>query len=357
MMFRRVVFASALMVLLTAQLPAQQSSAITALVLGPRVFTVDSGPPAAETVTFTRPQFVYGPFTLLVDHQDVSGLNVELNGVGIFGSEPFDSRPLRAVVPLQAENSLKVELTAGPVGASATIMITGYEYAFASSYQDMGVAPASVSSDGAPEPIDWRTKGVVTAVKDQGECGSGWAFSATGAVEGAWAIKTGRLYSLSEQQLVDCSRAQGNRGCDGGSPDRAFKYIIQNGGIETESDYPYRARDGTCKARAPYSALIDNYVQVQRGDEDALLSAVQQRPVSVVLRTGEWFEHYKGGVADPRCDEDEPAFQPVLVVGYTDTFWIIKNSYGTAWGDKGYLLLVRGKNKCGISDFASYPVP
>jgi hypothetical protein len=308
-------------------------------------------------VTFSRPQFVYGPFTLLVDHKDVTGLNLELNGAAVFGSEPFDSRPLRAVVPLQAENSLQVELTAGPVGASVTIMITGYEYAFASSYEDLAVAPASVSSDTVPDPIDWREKGVVTPVKNQGDCGSGWAFSATGAVEGAWAIRNGKLLNLSEQQLIDCSRRQGNLGCNGGSPDHAFEYIIQNGGVETESAYPYTAREGACKAKAPYPVVIHDYLEVQRGDEDALLSAVTQQPVSVVLRTGEWFEHYKGGVADPRCEEDFPAFQPVLVVGFTDTHWIIKNSYGTAWGDRGYLKLVRGKNKCGISDFASYPVP
>jgi hypothetical protein len=98
-------------------------------------------------------------------------------------------------------------------------------------------------------------------------------------------------------------------------------------------------------------------VGVSRGDEPALTTAVNGRPVSVVLRTGEWFHLYKGGVADPHCEEDEPAFQPVLVVGYTDTYWIIKNSYGTGWGIGGYLYLVRGKNKCGIADFASYPVP
>jgi len=335
--------------LFAAYLPA----ANTTLVEGPRVFTILSDSPTAETVSFRLPPLVYGPFTLLADHKDVIGVNVELNGTIIFGSEPFDSQPLRAIVPLNADNTFKVELT-GPVGASLTIMITGYEYEYAKDYQDLPVAPAEASGDDLPSDVDWRTKGVVTPVKNQGSCNSGWAFSATGAVESVVAIQTGRLIGLSEQQLLDCSRER-DEGCHGGSPEAAFKYIIRNGGIASESSYPYVAREEPCKLARSVSH-ISGLRRLPIGDERALVEQVVRQPVSVVLRVGPWFEYYKTGVFNAKCDQDPPSFQPLLVVGFTPTYWILKNSYGRAWGDIGYLYLERGRNKCGIADFATVPI-
>lgn len=350
MLFRKAACAVALSLLFAAYLPA----ANTTLVHGPRVFTVHSGPPTAETVSFTLPPLVYGPFTLLADHKDITGVNVELNGSNIFGSEAFDSRPLRAIVPLKADNTLKVELT-GPEGASVTIMIMGYEYEYARDYQDLPVAQAETSSNASPSDVDWRQKGAVTPVKNQGQCGASWAFSATGAVEGVVAIKAGGLKSLSEQQLVDCSGVYGNQGCNGGSPAAAFEYIAKRGGIAAESSYPYTARDGSCK-QATSVSHISGLRRLPIGDERAIEEQVVQQPVSVVLRTGAWFNLYKSGVANPNCDQDPPAFQDVLIVGYTPTYWIVKNSYGTAWGNSGYLYLARGYNKCGIADFATVPI-
>jgi hypothetical protein len=148
----------------------------------------------------------------------------------------------------------------------------------------------------------------------------------------------------------------GNQGCNGGSPTCAFDYIKRTGGIASETSYPYTARDGSCK-RATAVAEISGLDRLPPGDENALAERLARQPVSVVLRTGTWFSIYRSGVADPpRCDDGVPSFQPVLVVGYTPTYWIVKNSYGTSWGQSGYLYLARGRNKRGIADYAVAPI-
>ena len=133
--------------------------------------------------------------------------------------------------------------------------------------------------------MDWRTKNAVTPIKDQGQCGSCWAFSTTGSTEGAAAIATGKLVSLSEQQLMDCSTAQGNQGCNGGLMDNAFKYIISNGGLDTEADYPYTMRDGTCNTAkaATHAATITGYTDVPQNNDAQLQAAVDKGPVSVAM--------------------------------------------------------------------------
>jgi len=212
--------------------------------------------------------------------------------------------------------------------------------------------------------VDWRQKNAVTPVKNQQQCGSCWAFSTTGSTEGAHAIKTGNLVSLSEQQLVDCSAAQGNQGCNGGMMDQGFQYIISNGGITTEDAYPYTATQGTCQTNVTVAATLSSFVDVTSGSETALMQAVNLGPVSVAIEADQQcFQFYSGGVlSDPSCGTNLD--HGVLVVGYgTDNtvspaadYWIVKNSWGESWGEQGYIRLARGSNECGIATEPSYPV-
>jgi len=214
------------------------------------------------------------------------------------------------------------------------------------------------------DEVDWRTKGAVTPVKDQGQCGSCWSFSTTGSVEGAHMLATGNLVSLSEQNLMDCSSAYGNAGCGGGLMDSAFRYIIANHGIDTEASYPYLTRQGTCKYTANnLGATISGYKDISSGSESALQDAVNSiGPISVGIDAGHpSFQLYKSGVYyEPKCSATR-LDHGVLVVGYgtdgTSDYWIVKNSWGAVWGDQGYLLMARNKsNHCGIATMASYPV-
>merc|ERR1719154_2954 len=165
-----------------------------------------------------------------------------------------------------------------------------------------------------PRAMDWRTKGVVTDVKDQGQCGSCWAFSSTGALEGQHARKTGKLVSLSEQNLVDCSTEFGNDGCSGGLMDNAFQYIKVNGGIDTETGYPYVGTDGQC-----------DFHKSDVGAEDTGF-------VDIAVGYG----------TDRKTGED---------------YWIVKNSWSENWGHEGYIYMARNKdNACGIASKASYPL-
>ncbi|XP_065874216.1 vignain [Euphorbia lathyris] len=223
-------------------------------------------------------------------------------------------------------------------------------------YENVGRVPTSV---------DWRKKGAVAPVKDQGQCGSCWAFSTVVAVEGINQIKTSELVSLSEQELIDCDIEQ-NEGCNGGLMDYAFEYIKQNGGLATESDYPYEAEDGTCnvsKENSP-AVSIDGYEDVPENDESALLKAVANQPVSVAIDAGgSDFQFYSEGVYSGSCGTDLD--HGVAIVGYGTTvdgtkYWTVKNSWGAEWGEKGYIRMKRGISKktgqCGIAMQASYPI-
>ncbi|KAK8447675.1 hypothetical protein SEVIR_8G125000v4 [Setaria viridis] len=210
------------------------------------------------------------------------------------------------------------------------------------------------------EQVDWRQRGAVTGVKNQGQCGCCWAFSAVCAVEGMNQIATGNLVSLSEQQLLDCAVYGGNQGCNGGFMDSAFQYIIDNGGITTEDAYQYSAAEGTCQSVQPV-VTINGYQDVPSGDEGALASAVTNQPVSVGIDgTSSPFQFYQSGMmTGDGCGAEMN--HAVTAVGYGtdengDQYWILKNSWGTGWGQDGYMMLQRGTGACGISTMSSYPI-
>jgi len=221
-----------------------------------------------------------------------------------------------------------------------------------------------VDTSSLPTAFDWRKKGVVTGVKNQEQCGSCWAFSATGSMEGAHAIHTGTLVGLSEQNLVDCSSSEGNQGCNGGWMVSAFQYIINNNGIDTETSYPYVAEDGTCHYRPRYcGSTLKVYKDVLAGSEASLQNAVATGgPVSVAIDASQpSFQFYSGGVYyEPECSSSQ-LDHGVLAVGYdTDkatskAYWIVKNSWGTDCGRAGYIWMSRNRdNNCGIATAASW---
>jgi C1A family cysteine protease len=210
----------------------------------------------------------------------------------------------------------------------------------------------------APASVDWTTKNAVTPVKNQGQCGSCWAFSTTGSTEGAYAIASGNLVSLSEQMLVSCDH-NGDQGCNGGLMDNAFGWINSNGGICTEADYPYQGTTGTCTTGCSPAVTVTGHHDVPAKDEDALAVAAAVGPVSVAIEADKSaFQFYKSGVFD-NAGCGTQLDHGVLVVGYgtmdSKDYWKVKNSWGATWGLNGYILIARGKNMCGISQSASYP--
>ncbi|XP_023003481.1 cysteine proteinase COT44-like [Cucurbita maxima] len=219
--------------------------------------------------------------------------------------------------------------------------------------------------DRLPESVDWRTKGAVAPIKNQGSCGSCWAFSTIAAVEGINQIVTGELISLSEQELVSCDTKY-NSGCNGGLMDYAFQFIIDNGGLDTEEDYPYEGLDGQCDPTRENAKVvsIDGYEDVPANDEEALKKAVAHQPVSVAIEaSGLALQLYQSGVFTGKCGS--ALDHGVVAVGYgTENgvdYWLARNSWGTGWGEDGYFKLERNvkhttDGKCGIAMEASYPV-
>ncbi|XBI88102.1 hypothetical protein VPH35_026098 [Triticum aestivum] len=213
-----------------------------------------------------------------------------------------------------------------------------------------------MSFDVVPATMDWRAKGAVTPIKDQGQCGK---YTKYGIVK----LKTGKLISLSEQELVDCDVHGEDQGCEGGLMDDAFKFIIKNGGLTMESSYPYTAADDKCKAGSNSAATITSFEDVPANNEGALMKAVANQPVSVAVDGGDMtFQFYSGGVMTGSCGTDLD--HGIAAIGYGKTsdgtsYWLMKNSWGTTWGENGYLRMEKDiaekKGMCGLAMEPSYP--
>jgi len=227
-----------------------------------------------------------------------------------------------------------------------------------------------------PSSVNWVTAGAVTDVKDQGQCGSCWSFSTTGALEGAYAIKYDNLESFSEQQLVSCDNLQNSvnrghdHGCNGGLMDNAFSWINKNGGLCGESDYPYVSGDGsnpTCKTSCSVNSKskIASFVDVAASSDEAMMTALSKQPVSIAIEADQReFQLYKSGVFTGTCGTDLD--HGVLAVGYGtldgEDYYLVKNSWASSWGKDGYIMLGRGSKyndgdgQCGMLLQGSYPV-
>merc|ERR1719507_853155 len=222
--------------------------------------------------------------------------------------------------------------------------------------QDLGEGRSFPDTAGRPEVLDHREAGLVTSVKNQGHCGSCWAFSATGGIEGVWANKVGELLSVSEQQLVDCAHGT----CQGGNMGNAWD--TAKDGIMSEEDYPYEHKDGECRYNSTQAvASVTGHESVAHNEHD-LEKALYQigYPISIAVHAGSSFQHYKEGVYnDPECVEGK-LNHAVLLVGYNKTapepYWIVKNSWGKNWGQDGYIHIKMGENVCGLAKRPVYPV-
>jgi C1A family cysteine protease len=225
---------------------------------------------------------------------------------------------------------------------------------------------SSSSSSGSPSFVDWRNKGVVNPVRDQGQCGSCWAFATTANAESVWAVATGDLLDLSEEFLVDCASGVGyfNLGCNGGEPDSAFKYMINNGQC-TESSYPYEAGTtktaGTCKKCTAAPVRFSGCNDVVSKDQVSLMVAVSKQPVVIAIEADtRYFQSYSGGILDsPNCGTTLD--HAVEIVGYgTDNgvdYWNVRNSWGPSWGENGYVRIKKtsSTNDIGICGVAAEP--
>lgn len=219
------------------------------------------------------------------------------------------------------------------------------------------VQPAPPSVSAPPASFDWRDKNAVTAVYDQGQCGSCWAFSASETIESFHFLATQKMVQLSQQQIVDCDTT--SYGCNGGWTEHAFKYVMKAGGQDTLASYRYTAVDGTCKFKtADIGAKISSWAYVtQNDDENAMLNTLYAKgPLSICVDASSW-QFYNGGVVQSCGTQVDHCVQ---LTGYSTVSginaWNVRNSWGTSWGEKGYIFLSRGHNTCAIASCVTYVV-
>jgi len=230
-------------------------------------------------------------------------------------------------------------------GLLAGAAVSAQAVVFTTDYDRITVLPALT---GDPGDQDWRVHGVVTPVKNEGSCDASWAFAVEELLEGYHAIQAHILLSLSTQELVDCTGF--GSGCGGGSPIAALRTVISRGGLTTAADYPYTARDGTCKASIG-AVTIPGAGRVPPGDEVSLQNYVSLGPVLALVDDQDAsFAMYRGGTYTGSCGTNPT--RAVLIVGYSTDYWIVKNSIGTAWGAQGYIYMARHRNLCGIANYA-----
>jgi C1A family cysteine protease len=204
--------------------------------------------------------------------------------------------------------------------------------------------------------MDWRDKGAVNAVKNQGQCGSCWAFGAIATLEGMVKAVQGKdLPNLSEQQLVDCSGSTGNQGCNGGMPDRALNYLKTAGSCYT-SDYPYTAKGGSCQVSKCTKGKIQTAGPKNAKGEPTLENMLNTQPISVAIDASSAFQRYSQGTFSGPCSSSS-INHAVTAVGYTSEYWIVRNSWGTGWGQKGYIYMKRGQNICNINNYLTQAMP
>jgi len=215
-------------------------------------------------------------------------------------------------------------------------------------------AGVSIELDGPmAATVDWRTKGAVTEVKDQGQCGSCWAFSATEAIESYNFLAGNKLLNLSPQQITSCDKV--DQGCNGGNTETAYQYVVKQGGIDLESEYPYTSGTGVtgiCKVKTDYAATITGYTSITKGESN-LQAALNNGPVSICL-AAEAFQTYSSGILKVCPGQVDHCVQ---AVGYdsTNNYWLVRNSWATSWGEQGYIRIAMGKDLCKISDDATFP--